>query len=94
MRLLICLLALLAVTQCLIKSKDGYLIDEEGRRITFRGPNIVVKIPPYYPVTDHVDHIMSFSEGDMQQLKDWGFNGIRLGVMWTGVEPKEGEYSQ
>ena len=30
----------------------------------------------------------------MKQLRGWGFNGIRLGVMWTGVEPTEGNYSQ
>lgn len=61
MRLLICLLAFLALTQSLIKSRDGHLVDDQGRRITFRGPNVVVKIPPYHPVTDRVDHIMSFS---------------------------------
>ena len=94
MRLLICLLCILALCQSLIKSRDGYLIDDEGRRITFRGPNVVVKIPPYVPVTDKVDHIMSFSEDDMKQLRSWGFNGIRLAVMWTGVEPTEGNYSQ
>jgi hypothetical protein len=51
MKLLLCILGLLAITQALIKSKDGYLIDDYGRRVTFRGPNVVVKIPPYYPVT-------------------------------------------
>ena len=26
-----------------------------------------------------------------QQLSDWGFNAVRLGAMWTGVEPEEGQ---
>ena len=26
-------------------------------------------------------------------MKDWGFNMIRLGVMWPGLEPTKGEYS-
>ena len=26
-----------------------------------------------------------------QQLKEWGFNAIRLGSMWSGVEPVEGQ---
>lgn len=30
----------------------------------------------------------------MQNLKNWGINSIRLGVMWAGVEPKEGHYNQ
>ena len=25
-----------------------------------------------------------------KQLGDWGFNAIRLGAMWSGVEPTEG----
>ena len=26
-----------------------------------------------------------------KQLGDWGFNAIRLGTMWSGVEPTEGQ---
>ena len=26
-----------------------------------------------------------------KQLGDWGFNAIRLGAMWSGVEPSEGQ---
>jgi aryl-phospho-beta-D-glucosidase BglC (GH1 family) len=37
---------------------------------------------------------MSFSEDDMKFLKSWGFNGIRLAVMWPGVEHKLSVYSQ
>lgn len=94
MKLFIYLLAVVLVAEALIKTKDGYLVDDLGRRVTFRGPNIVVKIPPYYPVTEEFDVIMSFSRQDMAQLKSWGLNGIRLAVMWTGVEPNEGNYSQ
>ena len=25
-----------------------------------------------------------------QQMADWGFNSMRLGSMWSGVEPEEG----
>ena len=28
-----------------------------------------------------------------QQLGDWGFTAVRLGSMWSGVEPVEGEVS-
>lgn len=94
MRLFISLLSLLLSVQALIKSRDGFLVDDLGRKITFRGPNVVVKIPPYHPVTDKFDVYMSFSEQDMKQLRDWGFNGIRLAVMWTGAEPHEGNFSQ
>ena len=30
---------------------------------------------------------------DLDNLVDWGFNSIRLGVMWPGVEPIRGEYN-
>ena len=26
-----------------------------------------------------------------KQMGDWGFNAIRLGAMWSGVEPSEGQ---
>ena len=29
----------------------------------------------------------------MQNLRDWGMNAVRLGVMWPGVEPTEGQYN-
>eukprot|EP00913_Durusdinium_trenchii_P027858 g26120.t1 len=32
-------------------------------------------------------------EQDMANLQSWGFNVIRLGVMWPGVEPVEGQYN-
>ena len=45
------------------------------------------------PRTDSFDPVWSFSETDMQQCKEWGFNGIRLGMMWAGVEPTENGYN-
>lgn len=30
----------------------------------------------------------------MQDLQSWGFNVIRLGVMWPGVSVAEGQYNQ
>jgi endoglycosylceramidase len=88
------LLVLVAIVGCLITSRNGKLYDNEGREIIFHGPNVVVKIPPYSPVTERFDVEMSFSEDDMKLLKSWGFNGIRLAVMWPGVEPKLSVYSQ
>lgn len=37
---------------------------------------------------------MSFSEDDIKLMKAWGFNGMRIAVMWPGVEVKESVYSQ
>ena len=30
-------------------------------------------------------------KAQLQQLADWGFNVIRLGTMWSGVEPAENQ---
>lgn len=92
-RVLVVALVLAAVS-CLITSRNGKLYDPEGREIIFHGPNVVVKVPPYRPIDDHFDVEMSFCEEDMKSLREWGFNGIRLAVMWPGVEPKAAEYSQ
>ena len=33
------------------------------------------------------------TDKDISQLKEWGFNVVRLGVMWPGVEPQKGNYN-
>jgi len=58
------------------------------------GTNVVVKVPPYIPTTGAYDPVWSFGPEDIQILKDNGFNSIRLGLMWAGVEPKKDWYNQ
>ena len=92
MRLFI-LALLLAVSLSVITVKNNRLIDEYGREVIFHGLNVVMKIDPYLPDLEGFSLDTSFSETDMMNLKSWGINGIRLGVMWAGVEPKKGEYN-
>ena len=35
----------------------------------------------------------SFSEEDAKLMATMGYNTIRLGVLWAGMEPVEGEYN-
>ena len=35
----------------------------------------------------------SFSEDDAKLMASMGYNTIRLGVLWAGLEPVEGEYN-
>jgi len=51
-------------------------------------------VPPYIPTTGAYDPVWSFGPEDIQILKDNGFNSIRLGLMWAGVEPKKDWYNQ
>ena len=55
-------------------------MDSYQRERYFHGVNVVVKGPPWIPRTDKFDTQWSFSEEDMQLLRKWGLNGIRLGL--------------
>lgn len=68
-------------------------IDEFGRSRLFHGFNVVVKSAPFIPITDHFDPQMSLCDEDIADLKDWGFNFIRLGVMWQAVETSPQVYN-
>ena len=58
------------------------------------GVNVVYKIAPYIPDQDTFDSQNSLNDGDIQDLQDWGFNLVRLGVMWESVETAPGVYNQ
>lgn len=69
----------------------GRFIDKFGRERFFHGVNLVYKSAPYFPRTD-VEGPLSFTRKDAAFLQKMGLNVVRLGVMWPGVEPREGEY--
>jgi endoglycosylceramidase len=48
--------------------------------------NMVYKRPPYYPAA------AGFGADDARFLHRHGFNGVRLGVIYKGVEPRPGHY--
>lgn len=53
----------------------------------FHGVNAVYKIAPWHPSLGEFDASNSFNKEDARNLRSWGFNIVRLGVMWPGVEP-------
>merc|ERR1719481_1515601 len=67
--------------------KDGHFVDEHQRVVLLRGINSVIKHFPWY------DPRLLDPERQ-QQLGDWGFNNVRLGAMWSGVEPVEGQINE
>ena len=71
----------------------NFFIDAKGRERFFHGVNAVYKQPPYHPSTAEWSSTESLNAQDAKQLSDWGFNVVRLGVMWSGVEPVQGEYN-
>lgn len=76
-----------------IDPATGQFIAPDGRTKVFHGVNVVQKAFPWHPSIDGYDAFSSLVEQDMDDLKRWGFNAIRLGVMWPGVEPVQGQYN-
>ena len=72
-----------------LRVKDGQLRDRQGRQVVLHGVNVVYKVPPYHP-NESKGATSSFDETDVLRLKRWGFNTIRLGVQWAGLEPERG----
>lgn len=68
-----------------IQIRHGRVYDEKNRQLYLHGVNVAVKVAPYIPKTDSYDPKMSFSKEDIQNLTRYGFNAIRLGIMWPGV---------
>lgn len=68
-----------------ITYRNSKFYDIQNREINFHGTNVVVKVPPYIPTTGEYNQLWSFGPKDIKNLKNNGFNAIRLGVMWAGV---------
>lgn len=69
-------------------SIDGQkFIDPYGRDLTLHGVNVVNKNPG----TKYLGHA---SPEDFAKFKTWGFNVVRLGIIWDGLEPEPGVYNE
>eukprot|EP01102_Stenamoeba_stenopodia_P003368 TRINITY_DN1333_c0_g1_i5.p1 TRINITY_DN1333_c0_g1~~TRINITY_DN1333_c0_g1_i5.p1 ORF type:complete len:544 (-),score=80.71 TRINITY_DN1333_c0_g1_i5:434-1996(-) len=62
--------------------------EEDGRVRIFHGVNAIGKESPFIPSP------LLVSEEIIRNLSSWGFNSLRLGSMWAGVEPLQGQYNQ
>jgi len=66
---------------------DGrWITDANGRVVFIHAVNMVYKRPPYHPKA------VGFGADDARFLYRHGFNGVRLGVVYKGVEPRPGRY--
>ena len=79
-----------------IDTKTRSIRDSENRHLIMHGVNVVYKEAPYLPIMG--DDISKFDPNnslikfDMQNLKKWGMNHVRLGVTWESVERQPGIY--
>jgi endoglycosylceramidase len=63
-----------------------WITDARGRVVILHGVNMVYKRPPYYPAAS------GFGDDDAAFLQRYGFNAVRLGLIYKGVEPNPGAY--
>jgi endoglycosylceramidase len=67
---------------------DGQrFIDPEGRQVLFSGINFISKNPDE-------NYMPKQGKETFEQFKRWGFNCIRLGIIWDGLEPEPGMYNE
>ena len=67
-----------------IQADNGWLTNSDGQVVIMHGLNEVYKVAPYEPSAS------GFSAKDAQFLEDNGFNAVRLGILWAGIEPRPG----
>ena len=71
--------------------------DAKGRQVLFHGVNAIYKEAPYIPNWNGANDTWTSQESllpfDMENLRKWGMNHMRLGVMWEAVETSPGVYN-
>jgi endoglycosylceramidase len=68
--------------------EGSWITDSAGRAVILHGVNMVSKRPPYRPSA------VGFDENDARFLGRHGFNNVRLGLIYAGVEPQPGSYDR
>lgn len=63
-----------------------WITDASGRVVILHGLNMVNKFAPYRPDS------LGFGEDDARFLARNGFNSVRLGIVWKGLEPRRGRF--
>ena len=62
----------------------AWITDNDGRVVILHGFGEVMKNSPFYPAAE------GFSDQDAALLAAQGFNVVRVGILWEGVEPQPG----
>lgn len=74
-----------------IRVQGDRFVDDFGRHVILHGVNMVYKGSR---VNGRMDYYPKWGEEDFRRLHDWGFNVIRLGLIWDAVEPHPGQYNE
>jgi endoglycosylceramidase len=71
----------------MIEARAGRFYDAAGRQLILHGLNCVNKDPKAGYLFHDTDSLFA-------DFRRWGFNCVRLGVMWDGLEPRPGAYDE
>lgn len=80
-----------------IQSDRTHLIDDAGRPRLFRGVN--ARVEGVFDVTfddgrQRLEPIPDFGPEDARQMRELGFNVLRLPVNWSGIEPQRDQFDE
>ncbi len=70
-----------------------YMYDSTGRMVILHGVNVVYKRAPYIAYPDPGTP-WNFDANDARQMRQLGFNAVRLGIEWQALEPGSGGPNQ
>jgi endoglycosylceramidase len=74
-------------TDSFISIEGQKFVDANGRQIIFNGINYISKSPAE-------KYIRGIEPELFTEFKSWGFNCIRFGIIWSGLEPEPGKYNE
>lgn len=75
------------IAQCkFIGVKENRFVDSDGREIILHGVNIEEK-------SRERNYLSWHGAEEFEKMRNWGFNCIRLVIIWDGIEPKPGVYN-
>lgn len=62
-------------------------VDNYGRHVVLNGINVINK-------SKDEGYLVSEDSTLYARLRDWGFNSVRFGIIWDGIEPEPGVYNE
>ncbi|MDO8951563.1 MAG: cellulase family glycosylhydrolase [Draconibacterium sp.] len=74
-------------TEGFITVEGQKFVDANGRQVIFSGINFISKNPGEKYIPDG-------GPEQFTEFKKYGFNCIRLGIIWDGLEPEPGKYNE